>query len=71
MTNMDYARQRTKIVLAYLEARGVKTDSIKINIKGETSRFSDNKNVTMIWEEIKNLSEQNSRREERNKRGTN
>jgi outer membrane protein OmpA-like peptidoglycan-associated protein len=65
MTNVDYARQRAEAVLAYLKNRGVRTDSITVNIVGETARFNENKNVTLVWEEVKNASEQNKKKEER------
>lgn len=70
MTNMDYARGRAEAVAAYLKSRGVKTDGIKINTKGETSRFSDNMNVTLVWEEVGDRNGQDRRKEKRGKYGT-
>lgn len=67
VTNIDYARQRAEAALAYLEIRGVKTDCIQINIRGETSRFTNNKNVTLVWEEVKDEMGKKYRKEERKK----
>jgi len=65
ISNMDYAKQRAIAVQHYLSYRGVQTENIKITVKGPTTRFGNNLNVTVVWDNINNKTEKNKKKEDR------
>jgi len=65
ISNMDYAKQRAIAVQHYLSYRGVQTGDIKITVKGPTTRFGNNLNVTVVWDNINNKTEKNKKKEDR------